>query len=159
LGTVVSQRHFSATALHAGRGGGKPQSLRSEWSVINQKLSPYLTSEDTARRKAMEAANSELWLVFNSRYTIEREKLLIESLKVRIQDDPWFYLKTRIYSFLRLWFTGVKTDIYQYRSAKEIVVALFLFGYVYFIFGGVIAVPFFFLSGCWISSCLRVFIY
>lgn len=78
-----------------------------EWFEMNKKLESFITKEDSIRLLFYRQKNYKLWEVMSSGYTNAREKLLTEYLVKDIKANPVYYLKTRLYTAARLWFTGI----------------------------------------------------
>jgi hypothetical protein len=82
-----------------------------EWREINDRLMPYFTKEDSIRVQVYRQKQYRLWEVMSSGYTDKREKLLTEYLIKDIKANPGYYIKSRLYTLARLWFTGInKSD-------------------------------------------------
>jgi hypothetical protein len=85
-----------------------------EWKEILSGLDRYLTKEDLKYidiMKREKEINPGKFLLYNSIYTRERESYLWLALTKNILDDPFFYIKTRIYTFFRLYFVGLNPDL------------------------------------------------
>jgi hypothetical protein len=83
--------------------------------------------------------------LYNSQYTIEREKLLKQKVAEHIKENPLFYLKTRIYTFFRFWFTGINPDkLKEANSLRSRIMIIYPFAVtVVFILGGLLLLCFF----------------
>jgi hypothetical protein len=81
-----------------------------EWNTINKELENYLTHEDSVRMEIYKRSEYNLLTQMSGNYTQAREKLLTSYLKKDIADNPGYYLKTRIYTMMRLWFTGINEE-------------------------------------------------
>ncbi len=89
---------------------GNADLFEAEWSNIESLLKP-LANEETEQIAFMNANNPGQFPLHTGFYTNEREKLLVGKTFEHIKEEPLFYFKTRIYTFCRLWFTGIsKTD-------------------------------------------------
>lgn len=78
-----------------------------EWTDIKKRLEPFITKEDSVRMNVYAEKKYRIWEVMSSGYTNEREKLMKEYLVKDIKDNPGYYIKTRLYTLARLWFTGI----------------------------------------------------
>jgi len=85
----------------------------SEWSKIQKKLDQLLQDEDRLFIEIMKKEGKVQpgrFLLYNSKYTLARESYLWGALISNIKSDPYFYLKTRVYTFVRLFFIGINPD-------------------------------------------------
>lgn len=82
------------------------QIFEEQWRVINLKLEPYLP-ETFASDLSYMKKNGSIFIAYPSDYVIEREKLLTAVIIQDIKNDPGYYIKTRIYNFFRVFFTGI----------------------------------------------------
>jgi 4-amino-4-deoxy-L-arabinose transferase-like glycosyltransferase len=78
-----------------------------EWEGILAELAPKRSLTDVKTEQWMKDHNPGIFVLHNSEYTRQREKLLWTKTIEHIKEDPWFYLKTRCYSFCRFYFTGI----------------------------------------------------
>ena len=65
------------------------------------------SKEDLAVLDTMNKINPGIFLLHNSKYTLDREKGLWSLTKQNIMNDPFYYFKSRIYHFIRLYVTGI----------------------------------------------------
>lgn len=80
--------------------------FNNEWDSLEQVCSQYLTPLDIARLDTMKKY-PDLFVTYNTKYTLEREKIL-KKLAIQHYLEDWQYgLKLKVYSFFRLWFTGL----------------------------------------------------
>lgn len=116
-----------------------------EWSNINDKLSIHLSTRDSLMLVEMKEKEPLQFPLYSSKYTIEREKLLMSITKDHVKEDFIPYIATRAYTFCRLWFTGINTNFFKATSAKQVIQMIYPFLITFtLIFGGLIAVVFFF---------------
>jgi hypothetical protein len=114
-----------------------------QWAEINKKLEPFITKEDSVRLKIYSEKKYKLWRVMSSGYTHEREKLLTEYLLRDIKANPGYYLKTRLYTLARIWFTGINKQEFTKVSFAGKVKLLYPFLVTFvFIFGGLLFIIF-----------------
>ena len=117
----------------------------NEWVNIENRVSKYLTRKDSIVLEEMKAYPSQ-FPVYNSAYTIQREKILWEFTKEHIRQDLGRYIATRIYTFFRIWFTGINTDFYK-ASFKQKVSMLYPFIITFvFILGGLFTIAILFIK-------------
>lgn len=89
------------------------RAFNAEWDAIDAELFPLLTPQD-ALMQAARQRNPALFPTWNSRYTLERERLLKQRTWDNIRREPGYYLTYKAYSAVRLWVIGVmRTDFIQ----------------------------------------------
>ena len=94
--------------------------FESEWNHIIEELGHIMTPKDSIIYKQMGSLNKGTFYTYRSEIPILREKLLVEALKENIKEDPIYYLKSRIYSFFRFYFSGINPDrLNQAKSLKN----------------------------------------
>jgi hypothetical protein len=59
-----------------------------------------------------------LFRTYGVEYTVAREKALMSATLEHIRADPWYTIKFKAYTAVRLWVTGVSMD--RFRSASTI---------------------------------------
>ncbi len=112
--------------------------FENEWLEINKKLEPFFSDEDKEKIALMRENNPGQFVLYSGAYTNEREKLLMEKTVEHVKEDFWFYTKTRIYTFCRLWFTGINKEEWNGAngiSAKAKVIYPFLSSFVFTFLG------------------------
>jgi hypothetical protein len=116
----------------------------SEWKYILNELDKTLTTEDIKYHKVMlDQMNTRGYSpLHKSEYTKKREQLLWQKTLENIKKDPWYYIKTRLYTFCRLYFTGINTQDFKYKNTAPLMGKLnlyypFLISFV-FIFTGLL---------------------
>ena len=110
----------------------------NEWREINAKLEPLITDEDKQKIALMRENNPGQFVLYSGAYTNEREKLLTEKVVQHAREDFWFYAKTRVYTFCRLWFTGISKEEWNRAvgfSARAKVLFPFLSSFVFSFLG------------------------
>lgn len=80
-----------------------------EWDIIEVQLRPLLTASDKRNLLLMQE-HPELFPTYNSVYTKRREQLLMQANLANIRREPGYYFKTRLYTLVRLWVTGLQRD-------------------------------------------------
>ncbi|HEY0428216.1 MAG TPA: hypothetical protein VGC76_10580 [Pyrinomonadaceae bacterium] len=116
--------------------------FENEWREINGKLEPFFTDEDKKKIALMRENNPGQFVLYSGAYTNEREKLLNEKTFQHVKEDFWFYTKTRLYTFCRLWFTGINKDEWNNSSglsAKAKLLYPFLSSFVFTFLGLIFA--------------------
>lgn len=87
-----------------------------EWTEIAKVLDATETEEDRARQAYMRGPdNPGIIPVRASQYAQLRERMLWASIRAHALAEPWAYLKTRAYTFVRIYFTGINGA--QWRAA------------------------------------------
>lgn len=82
------------------------QLFNSEWDSIERICSVYETRADSANIAVMKKY-PDLFVTHNTEYTLAREQLMT-TLAVRHYLADWpFTLKLKVYTFFRLWYTGL----------------------------------------------------
>lgn len=91
-----------------------------EWDVIDAKTKPLLTATDLKYKGLMYhyllpglENYGFLFPTRSSAYTIQREKLLMQANLADIRREPGYYLKTRLYTLVRLWVTGIQRPAWR----------------------------------------------
>ena len=82
------------------------QEFEEQWRVINIQLEPYLPESFADDLSIMQEEGS-IFPTYPSDYVIQREKLLTASIIQNVKNDPSYFIKTRIYNFFRVFFTGI----------------------------------------------------
>jgi hypothetical protein len=99
-----------------------------EWDAIDARLAPLLTRRDSAMR-AIIAGRPSICYSHNTRYTLERERLLKDRTLSDIGEHPVYYFAWKCYSAVRLWVVGVDRGRFAASGwgARAGMVAAFLF--------------------------------
>ena len=79
---------------------------KNEWAMILDSVKKFQTSEDSAYLMEMKK-NPNIFPIHNSRYTIEREKLIMKVTLKNVFNDPVYTIKSKMYEFLRFYITGI----------------------------------------------------
>ena len=77
-----------------------------ECSEIWNTAKKYESIEDSLNIVEMKK-NTKIFVIHNSKYTIEREKLLMKANIRNILNDPVYIVKSKIYEFVRFYVTGI----------------------------------------------------
>jgi hypothetical protein len=84
-----------------------------EWDDIEAACRPLLTPRDAHYLPLMRRDHPDLFPTYTSAYTQQREKLLTQATLVNIRREPGYYLKTRLYTLVRLWVTGIQKPAWR----------------------------------------------
>ncbi len=78
-----------------------------EWESILEDIRPYTSEQDAMALLQMKKQNPGIFLLYNSEFTKEREKLLWELTIENIKASPVYYLKSRFYHLFRFYVSGI----------------------------------------------------
>ena len=81
--------------------------FNKEWDYIDSSCRPYITQKDSELITYKAVNKSDLWMTYNARYTLERERLLKKLTLQHYKEDPYHTIVARAYTFCRVWFTGI----------------------------------------------------
>jgi hypothetical protein len=86
------------------------KAFNAEWDSIDAQSAPLLSPLDRKYVPMMKSKRMTEFLfpTYSAAYTQKREKLLVHYTVQNILANPGYYLKTRVYTFVRLWVTGVQ---------------------------------------------------
>ncbi|MCC2547894.1 hypothetical protein LJY25_15700 [Hymenobacter sp. BT175] len=87
--------------------------FNAEWDQIDAATRPLLTARDLRYLPQMRNNDRNMFPTYNSDYTVRREKLLLQATIANIRREPGYYLKTRLYTLVRLWVTGVQLNAWR----------------------------------------------
>lgn len=78
-----------------------------DWDRIDSACAPYLTARDSALfleggRRAW------VWNTFSTEYTRERERWLWQLTLERVKENPWYFVKLKAWTAIRLWVIGIQ---------------------------------------------------
>ena len=88
------------------------------WKTLIEQNQHLLNEKDIKSLNIMKSSNPGIFPIYNSEYTISRENKLRDLLFKDIAEEPIFYVKTRIYTFFRVYFTGL--NIKSLKSANSL---------------------------------------
>lgn len=80
--------------------------FNNEFDSIERICSQYLTAKDTLVLNIMKQ-HPYLFVTYNSKYTLERERLLKTLAVQHFLQDIGYTIKVKVYTFFRLWYTGL----------------------------------------------------
>lgn len=92
---------------------GHIAAFNHEWDSIDEQCRPLLTARDYHYLPLMRRDHAHLFPTYSSAYTLRREHLLMQANLADIRREPGYYFKTRLYTLVRLWVTGVQRPAWQ----------------------------------------------
>jgi len=99
---------------------GYIKAFNQEWDSIDAQSMPYLTARDRRYDPLMQKYRGmvtpdqgHLMPTYSAAYTIAREKALMQANWANIKREPGYYLKTRLYTLVRLWVTGIQLPAWR----------------------------------------------
>ena len=99
-----------------------------EWDEIDRQLLPHQTRQDSLYLTRMRHDYPLLIATRSAPLTKAREALMLRSTLQHIAAEPGYYLKTRIYTFFRLFITGVQlTELAKAHSPAALLKVLYPF--------------------------------
>lgn len=117
------------------------EAFNTEWRAIDSAVAPLMNTTDTLMLSAR-AQNPNLFKTFNSRYTLERERLLKEATLHNVKEKPGYTFLHSAYTAVRMWVTGVQMDKFRSGSMAGKVAQLYPFVLTLVIFLlGLVLVP------------------
>lgn len=119
--------------------------FEKEWVGVLSRCSSYLSSRDSADIEYMKKNNPGIFILFNSRFTNEREKELWKVVVADIKKEPVFYIVSRVYHLFRFYVTGINPDQLAAATSsvkKMMVIYPFIVSFI-FIFCGLICASFY----------------
>lgn len=102
------------------------EAFNAEWRTIDSAVAPLMNATDTLMLAAREE-NRNLFKSFNSRYTLERERLLKEATVRNVKEEPGYTFLHSAYTAVRMWVTGVQLDKFHGASMMGKVSQLYPF--------------------------------
>ena len=93
--------------------------------LINS-LQTHIKTDEVVAMKEMQLNNPGIFPIYNSKYTLLREQYLADLLVKEIKENPIYYLKTRIYTFFRVYYSGLNV-----KALKESPSLIVIFKSVY----------------------------
>jgi hypothetical protein len=121
--------------------------FEEEWGDINLALEPFIPDNFQNDLLTMKS-DPTIFVTYPTSYVIEREKLLTQALLTNIKNDPMYFIKTRVYNFFRVFFTGINKSNFTSETSKfKKVQMAAAFGVTFtLLFGGFIYTSFFLLK-------------
>lgn len=93
---------------------GYVAAFNHEWDIVEAQCRPLLTPRDLHNLALMRQNSwSGTYPTYNSAYTLRREQELMKANLANIRREPGYYLKTRLYTLVRLWITGVQRPAWR----------------------------------------------
>jgi hypothetical protein len=92
------------------------EAYEREWEGINERIRPLLTAEDSIMLNARDQVAYGVVNTYNTRFTLERERLLVEKSIEHMLSDPWYMIRYKAYTAVRTWVIGIQVG--EFRSAS-----------------------------------------
>jgi hypothetical protein len=145
-GGTMKSDYTNPFAFSASEREASLQLYEQEWKKILSESEILLSKEDKLNIEEMDK-NPSVFRLYPSNFTLTREKLLWGSLMRSIRMEPWYYVKTRVYSFCRFYFTGIDhASLMQQASFSGKLKGIFPFAVTFIcVFLGILASVVFFL--------------
>lgn len=90
--------------------------FEQEWAGINARLEPLLTEKDSIMLASFDKMPYAVQQTYNSKYSLLREKLLVDLAIDHMVHDPWYTLAYKSYSAVRLWVIGIQRGDFKNAS-------------------------------------------
>ena len=97
-----------------------------DWLGLINSLQTHIKTDEVVAMKEMQLNNPGIFPIYNSKYTLLREQYLADLLVKEIKENPIYYLKTRIYTFFRVYYSGLNV-----KALKESPSLIVIFKSVY----------------------------
>jgi len=81
--------------------------FEAESNMILDSTKKYLSKEDSATFEYMRKMGPGYFPIYNSKYTVEKEALLWQTIRKDALNDPGYYVKSCVYHFVRVYMTGI----------------------------------------------------
>lgn len=107
----------------------------SEWKRINEEIRPFFSVQDQIADSLMKAADVSPFMAYSSEFTKARENALKSSIFRSIREEPVYYTKTRVYTAIRQWITGINLKLLASPAVLDKVKALTPFLVTFITFG------------------------
>jgi hypothetical protein len=118
---------FNPFKVSADEGKSAIAAYEEEWTGLAKRLEPAETEADHQLQAVMKGpANPGIIPIRASKYAQQREKLMWEKVREHAASEPWFYLRTRAYTLVRNYFTGINAA--EWRAAPTLLSKLKLLG-------------------------------
>lgn len=89
------------------------QIYENQWKELITACDSLQSNKDRENLDVMKNSRKPLFITYNSKYTLKKEKMLREYTLQEIKKNPFFYLETRIYTFMRFYFTGFNENAFN----------------------------------------------
>ena len=96
-----------------------------EWDYIDSACAQYLSPNDKLNLSEM-TNHSGYFKTYNAKYTIAREKLLKQLTIGHLKEEPGFTIKTKLFTLIRLWFTGMQLSELTNTNLKQRFAAIYI---------------------------------
>lgn len=90
--------------------------FEAEWAGVNAHLDRLLTAKDSVMLASWDLLPFMAEPTFNSKYALERERLLGALAVDHMIHDPWYTLGYKTYTAIRLWVIGIQKKDFEQAS-------------------------------------------
>jgi hypothetical protein len=116
--------------------------FEKEWALVGSTLQPLLTAQDSAMLARIATGEQNAIQTYNVRYTRARERMLKDLALAHIRERPWYYIRFKAYSLVRLWVVGIPHTEFQQAGALTKAKMIFQFGLTLaFFLAALVAIP------------------
>jgi len=102
-------------------------SYKNQWEAIIKEIADDYTDSDHIGDSLMIVSGQGLFKVYSSQYTQARETAIKDVLLLSIKESPVYYIKTRFYTAIRIWVTGVDLKTWRKPGVKNKIRAIIPF--------------------------------
>ncbi len=100
------------------------KAFNDEWNYIDSACAQYLSPADSITIVVMNSF-PHFFKTYNTKYTIQREKLLRKLTLENIRTDLIFTVKIKLYTIMRSWVTGIQRGDIENRNFKRYAGAIY----------------------------------
>lgn len=120
--------------------------FNKEWNYIDSACAQYLTTSDSITYENMNLYSS-FFKTYNTKYTLEREKLLRELTIDNMKNDLFFTFKVKLFTLVRSWVTGIQKSDLESKNYFIRIRAIYFSGVSGLVFfASIILIPFAFIK-------------
>ena len=122
------------------------EAFNKEWNYIDSTCAQYLTASDSIIYKNMNVYPS-FFKTYNTKYTLEREKLLRKLTIDNMKNDLFFTFKVKLFTLVRSWVTGIQKSDFENNNYFIRIRAIYFSGVSGLLFfASLILIPFAFIK-------------
>ena len=122
------------------------EAFNKEWNYIDSACAQYLTASDSIIYKNMNVYPS-FFKTYNTKYTLEREKLLRKLTIDNMKNDLFFTFKVKLFTLVRSWVTGIQKSDLESKNYFIRIRAIYFSGVSGLVFfASIILIPFAFIK-------------
>ena len=122
------------------------EAFNKEWNYIDSACAQYLTASDSIIYKNMNVYPS-FFKTYNTKYTLEREKLLRKLTIDNMKNDLFFTFKVKLFTLVRSWVTGIQKSDFENNNYFIRIRAIYFSGVSGLLFfASLILIPFAFIK-------------